>query len=225
MPSVPKTARKKHSEEKVALILRLRKLCYSISEIANSVQLSRSTVSYIVHRAAQKSGSPYCPTKRPGRVAKLDARARRALIRHVERNPNDNLAALGTPSKTEHKLARKTVQTYLKATGYLRFKAQKKPFLTQKHKDARLHWAREHVKLGLDDWKRAIWTDEATFETSLDLRTCYVTWRPGTAIKSRYQKPTFKSGRTTVGIWGAITWGKKGPVYFLIKQGRMTSEI
>ncbi len=44
-------------------------------------------------------------------------------------------------------------------------------------------------------------------------------------MKSRYLKPTFKSGRTTVGISGAITWGRKGPVHFLIKQGRMTSEI
>ena len=44
-------------------------------------------------------------------------------------------------------------------------------------------------------------------------------------MESRYLKPTFKSGQTTLGIWGAITWGKKGPVHFLIKQGRMTSEI
>lgn len=28
-----------------------------------------------------------------------------------------------------------------------------------------------------------------------------------------------------MGIWGAITFGKKGPVYFLAKKGRMTSEI
>ncbi len=72
---------------------------------------------------------------------------------------------------------------------------------------------------------RVIWTDEATFETGLDSRTCYVTRRPGTAMDCRYQKPTFKSGRTTLGIWGAITLGRKGPVHFLVKDGRMTSEI
>lgn len=44
-------------------------------------------------------------------------------------------------------------------------------------------------------------------------------------MESRYLKPTFKSKRKTLGIWGAITWGKKGPVHFLIKEGRMTSEI
>lgn len=72
---------------------------------------------------------------------------------------------------------------------------------------------------------RVIWTDEATFETGLDTRSCYVTRRPGTAMESRYLKPTFKGGRSTLGIWGAITFGKKGPVHFLAKKGRMTSEI
>ena len=72
---------------------------------------------------------------------------------------------------------------------------------------------------------KVIWTDEATFETGLDTRTCYVTRRPGTAMEARYLKPTFKSGRTTLGIRGAITWGNEGQVHFLIKDGRMTSEI
>ena len=133
--------------------------------------------------------------------------------------------ALGTPSKSGSKLSRGTVRPYLKAAGYLRFKARRKPFLTQNHKDARLRWAREHLRWKLEDWMRVIWTDEATFETGLDTRTCYVTRRPGTSMESRYLKSTFKSGRTNLGIPGAITLGKKGPVHFLIKDGRMTAKI
>lgn len=72
---------------------------------------------------------------------------------------------------------------------------------------------------------RVICTDEATFEAGLDTRPCYATRRPGTAMESRYLKPTFKSGRTVLGIWGAIMLGEKGPVHFLVKNGRMTSEI
>ena len=44
-------------------------------------------------------------------------------------------------------------------------------------------------------------------------------------MESRYLKPTFKSGRSTIGIWGAITLGLNGPVHFLQKEGRMNSEI
>ena len=44
-------------------------------------------------------------------------------------------------------------------------------------------------------------------------------------MESHYLKPIFKSGWTTLGSWGAITLGKKGPVHFLIKESRMTSQI
>ena len=63
------------------------------------------------------------------------------------------------------------------------------------------------------------------FETGLDLRICYVTQKPGMAMESRYLKLIFKSGQTTLGIWGAITLGKTGPVHFSIKKSRMTLQI
>ena len=44
-------------------------------------------------------------------------------------------------------------------------------------------------------------------------------------MEDQYLKPTCKSGRTTMGIWKAITYEKNGPVHFLIQKGRMTSEI
>lgn len=58
-------------------------------------------VAHIIHRAVRKLEEHYRPSKRAGRP--------------LERDPNDNLAALGTPSKTGHKLDAKTVRTYLKA--------------------------------------------------------------------------------------------------------------
>jgi hypothetical protein len=44
-------------------------------------------------------------------------------------------------------------------------------------------------------------------------------------MKSRYLKPTFRSGRSSVDIWAAITWNIKGPIHFVQKEGRMNSEI
>ena len=94
-----------------------------------------------------------------------------------------------------------------------------------KNKQARLRWAKEHLGWTMEDWYRVIWTDEATFETRLDTRSCYVTRKHGTAMESRYLKPTFKSVRSSIGIWRAITLGSKGPVHFLQKDRRMNSEI
>ena len=90
--------------------------------------------------------------------------------------------------------------------------------MSNKHKVARLKWAKEHKGWTLEDWLHVIWTDEATFETGLDTRSCYVTRRKGTAMDFKYLKPTFKSGRSTIGIWGAIALGIKGPVHIYINQ-------
>ncbi len=92
----------------------------------------------------------------------------------MKRNPHDSIAALDTPSKSGTMLSCKTVRAYLNPAGYLQLKARRKPYLTKKHKEARLHWVYEHPGWTLEDWKGVIWTDETTFETSLDVRTCYV---------------------------------------------------
>ncbi len=44
-------------------------------------------------------------------------------------------------------------------------------------------------------------------------------------MEFRYLKPTFKSERITIGIWGPIALGVKSPVHFLEKEGRMNSDI
>ena len=151
MPSKPKTSRREYSDETVKIILALREAGRLYAQIANQVKVPQSFVVHIIHWATRTQNEPYHRTKRAGRPAKLDTRARQALICHVERNPHDNLAALGTPSKSGTTLSRKTVRAYLKAAGYLRFKARRKPYLTKKHKEARLRWAREHLGWTLED--------------------------------------------------------------------------
>ena len=127
MPSKPKTSRRKYLDEIVGMILALCEAGKSYVQIADQVKVPQPSIVYIIHRATRTQNEPYRLTKRVGRPPKLETRARRALIRQVERNPYGNLAALGTPSKLGTTLSCKTVQAYLKAAGYLRFKTQKSP--------------------------------------------------------------------------------------------------
>ncbi len=97
--------------------------------------------------------------------------------------------------------------------------------MSDKHKAARLKWAKENKGWTLENWLPVIWIDKAIFEIDLDTRSCYITRRKGMAIVSRYLKPKFKSGRRTIGIWGAIALGVKDPVHFLEKESCMNSDI
>ena len=171
MPSKPKTGRREHSPEIIAVILSLHQLGKSHSQIGHHLKIAKSSVTTFIHRQLRNPDGLLRPTKRAGRPLKLDARARRHLIRHVEQFPHDNFSALATPSKSGATLCRITTQNYLKAAGYFRYKARRKPYLSSNHKWARVKWANEHVNWTLEDWFHVIWTDEATFETGLDTRS------------------------------------------------------
>ncbi len=74
-------------------------------------------------------------------------------------------------------------------------------------------------------WYRVIYTEEVIFETRLDTQSCYVIQEHGIPMESQYLKPTFKSKRSYISIWEAITLGLKRPVHFLQKKKRANSEI
>jgi transposase len=133
-----KTFRREHSSETVAIIISLKSLKKSHDEIAQHLKLFKSSVTSIIHRKQREEECGFRSTKRAERPHKLDARARRRLIRHVEANLNDDFATLTSPSKATHLIHRFIVRRYLRVEGYLRFKARKKSFLTSKHKLARL---------------------------------------------------------------------------------------
>lgn len=225
MPSKPKTARRELSSEIVGGIIALQEGGQSYSEIAHQMKLARSTVTTIIHRVGRQRNASSPSKKRTGRPPKLNDREKRAFVRHIDRNPHDNLAALATPSKSGHQLSRNTVRKYMRTAGFLRFKARRKTYLTVVHKAVRLVWVRKHRHWTLKDWAGVVWTDEATYETGLDTRSCYVSRRKGTAMEARYLKLTFKSGRSTIGIWGSITLDTKGPMHVLTKGRRMNSDI
>ena len=200
MPSKPVTDRRRLTSEVRASILALREGGKSFGQIADQLKLPWSSVTTIVHRAKRQLNASPAVKKRFGRPPKLNDREKRAFIRHIDRNPHDNLACLATPSKSGHRLCKNTVRKYMKGAGFLRFKTRRKLYLTIRHKAARLVWARKHKHWSIEDWGRVVWTDEAIYETGLDTRSCYVSRRKGIAMEARYLKLTFKSGRSTIGI-------------------------
>ncbi|KAF2177624.1 hypothetical protein K469DRAFT_525960, partial [Zopfia rhizophila CBS 207.26] len=57
--------------------------------------------------------------------------------------------------------------------------------------------------------------DEATFEIGLDPTPSHVRGKPGHSYETRYLKPTFKSRKETVSVFGMISLDFKGPLVIL----------
>jgi hypothetical protein len=59
------------------------------------------------------------------------------------------------------------------------------------------------------NWGLVLWSDESTFEMGYDGRNWWITRGPGEEYLDKILKPSFKSGRTSVGVcdvlWAMIT--------------------
>jgi hypothetical protein len=223
MPSKPKTARREHSPETIAVILALDSIGYSIRQIRKENGLAKSTIHGIIRRAVRNPDAPYRKARRTGRPPKLDERAERRLIRFIGLNPFETIASYSTPSKSGYLMHLNTTRRYLKKNEIYAFRPRKKPYLSKAHKRFRLKWAKEHQFWEVEDWACVAWSDEATFEIGLDTTPPWVRRPKGKAYESQYLKPTFKSGRSAVGIWGCISLDFKGSLVILSKGARMNS--
>lgn len=74
------------------------------------------------------------------------------------------------------RVSEKTIRRRLRQAGLRSRVARQKPFLTYRHKQLRLEFAREHSTWTLDHWKMVAFTDECTFCTVWDQQRHV--WRP-----------------------------------------------
>jgi hypothetical protein len=225
MSSKSKTARREYSSETIAIILTLHSLSKSYAEIVYRLKLSRSFVFTSFIEIENNKTTLSDLQKRADRPLKMNARARRRLIRHVKTNLRNNFAVLIISTKSIIIIHRVTIRKYLRISDYLRYKTRSKFFLSSKHKRVRLKWAREHENWALEHWLHVIWTNEITFKTSLDTRTCYVSRRKSTIMKTQYLKLSFKSERSILSIWKVIVLRIKNSLHFLQKDDRINFEI
>ena len=70
----------------------------------------------------------------------------------------DVAKALGTV--TNQPLHAQTVRRSLRFAGMKAVVKKKKPFLTKKHRKARLDFALTHQHWTVEDWKKVVWSDE-----------------------------------------------------------------
>jgi hypothetical protein len=97
--------------------------------------------------------------------------------------------------------------------------------LTVKQKADRLAFAHAYESWTFEDWCNVIWTDESSFEIGKSLRQVRV-WRK---MNEKYNMdcvaPTFKSGRTSVMVWGAFTGFDKSPLVMSPSDKRSSSDF
>lgn len=105
-----------------------------------------------------------------------------------------------------------TVWRVLKSAGFKKTKPTRKPGLTQKMREERLRWCKDHEDWTLEDWKNVIWSDE-TSVVLLHRRGGYRLWRRSdeavvrSCIRERWK------GYSEFMFWGCFSFERKGPCH------------
>jgi hypothetical protein len=112
-------------------------------------------------------------------------------------------------------VAHNTIQNYIHRLGFGNRIVPTKAYFHAQHKAKRLEFAKAHVYWSRDDRKKVIWTDESSFELGKNNRQIRVWRRVNERYHSNCLAPSFKSGRTSVMVWGAFTGFEKSPLVII----------
>jgi transposase len=196
---------KLNREQQRVEILTLRNQGLSWSQIAASTNKSRSSV-WKTWKRVQNTGS-FKDASRSGRPRKLNERDRRVVVGILRNSTSKTAEAIRREAAAHHNMnvSTQTIRRSLKQAGYASYVKKKRPFLTKKHKQARLKWAKEHRTWTVDEWRNVIWSDEAPFSL-MDSQGQEIVWAKSGELTDDMVTPTKKFGGGKLMVWSCITY-------------------
>jgi transposase len=193
-------------QEKRVQVVTLKQQGLSNAEIVLATGLSVRGIQKI--NVTVKQTNSFKDRPRSGRPAKLTDRNKRAIAKMVKKKETSSATAISRALKTSHSItvSPDTVKRALRSLGYACRIKKKKPKLTEKHKKARLAFAKKHESCTADDWMKVIWSDESKFNLlNSDGKEYFWTDRPEEITEDGIT-PTLKFGGGGVMIWSCLTW-------------------
>lgn len=177
------------------------------------------------HQHWKKFNTTHYP-KRPGRPRKLDDEGHEQLLSMATNNHRMTLGELGV--NVEPNVSRSTVRKELAKDHFHRRKARHKPSLTEKHKEARVFFARNILAMDLNVFNRVIWSDETYITVGGTPGVIYVTRKPNEEFDETCTVPSDAQPSIRLMAWGCIMKDWKGPLVVLEypggKGGGMSAE-
>lgn len=187
------------------------------SEISRELGVTKDTV-YLWIRRWQEEGT-LADRRRQGRPRETTDDQDEAIKEAAERNSFTNAVAVAQDLNLP--VSERTVRRRLHEQGIHHRRPAVKEKLTERHRELRLQFARNHEDQGMEFWARAVFSDEKTFRSSNHGKIhC---WRYN---NTRYERRNIfeeaRSGHVTCNLWGWMSINGVGELTPI--NGRFTSE-
>lgn len=131
-------------------------------EVANVLSVSERSVRYWWHR--HKSGKSLKDCPRSGRPKTVSRVAKIVMKKAVGKRGQSTRKLAARLTRAGHPVSRETVRRHFKIELGLKFYHRpRKALLTQLMRDARIKFAKDHLKWSFKEWSNVIWSDECYF--------------------------------------------------------------
>ncbi|GBE84304.1 hypothetical protein SCP_0602820 [Sparassis crispa] len=169
--------------------------------VAKEFHVSPQTVCSLAKKF-KENGNIY-PLPKPGRPCKLTAQDADFAVLQLDRGRAENVADLQRSYFPN--VGPKTLRRAMRTNGLISAVRRRVPFLTKKHRRARLIWARALQGWTEREWERIIFSDESKFNLIHSDGRAWCWRRVGDGYQDRYTQKTKKFGGGSVMVWGCIT--------------------
>jgi hypothetical protein len=186
---------------------------YSHAQIGSQLNIPRTTITSFINRTRERKSVENLP--RPGRPRKLSDAAIRYLVRNAESETRVPFKELQNLTNIDASI--QTMRRRLREEGIRKWRAVKRPLLTQKHAKERLAWAKAHRHWTVDDWKHVIWSDESAIQKDSNATGVWVFRRQNKKEKyaARNVRTKARAGNLSQMIWGCFVGNRLGPIVFI----------
>ena len=142
-----------------------------------------------------------------GRPSKLTPYDKRKLVRDMSSGRIQTAvdAAKELSNTMETQLHPEAIRRVLRKSGLKAIKKKKKPFLSRKHRQQRLEFARKYSNWTPEDFKRVIWSDETKINRFGSDGLQWVWKKPKAPLLDCHVQGTFKHGGGSLMLWGCMT--------------------
>ena len=179
-----------------------------IADFINGVQRHELSVKYDVEKSvinrwiSRYKVIGFVETKHNGgRPPKTSKATDRRLVRFVKEHPF--ATARDVIKELELKVSKNTVRRRLEIAGLLCYRAAKKPFVSEKNRNAGLEFDHAHKNWTVEQWSLALWSEESKFNLRHSDGKKYVRRPKCKRLNPSYTTAAFKHG----GVKGVMVWG------------------
>jgi len=182
-------------------ILSLLQARGSINNVSRATGVGKATVSRL-----KKSFLSTLPNQASGRPRILSATALRKINRNVLTGDCKTGKAVYKQLRQEGvQISYRTTLNNLRHIGIQPRRRAKKPFLSKKHREERMRWARTHQHWTVDDWRRVIFSDETKINLWNSDGIKYSLRKQDTPLQPFHIEETVKHGGGSLMFWGCMT--------------------